>query len=301
MVTAIPVLLFSGFYESAPPRRFDEQKPARDHAGIRYAATISVVRTHQASRSLFLVHLQIVKLRKIHHGWIVVFATALMLFGGAGSRFSFGVFLKPVTEEFDWSRGSLAGALAIAGLATGGLRPLAGLLADRYDPKIIASIGVLIGGLALAVMSQVQELWHVYITFIVMGIGFTLASPGAVAKIIGAWFTKRRALAMSLAGTGSAAGETALVPTAAIAVAYIGWREGYLILGGILLVLILPLVFLLLRSKPKPGEHADGYVEGVEADKSDLSRGSADPNVGMSFGQACRTGLFWRLTIGFFI
>ena len=91
-----------------------------------------------------------------------------MLFGGAGSRFSFGVFLKPVTEEFDWSRGSLAGALAIAGLATGALRPVAGLLADKYDPKIIASIGVLIGGLALFAMSQVQELWQVYVTFIVM-------------------------------------------------------------------------------------------------------------------------------------
>ena len=241
------------------------------------------------------------KIRNIHYGWIVVLGTALMLFGGAGSRFSFGVFLKPVTEEFDWSRGSLAGALAIAGLATGGLRPVAGMLADKYDPKYVAAIGVLIGGLALAAMSQVQELWQVYLTFIIMGIGFTLASPGAVAKIIGAWFTKRRGLAMSLAGTGSAAGETALVPIAAVAVAYIGWREGYMILGAILLLLILPLVFLLLKSRPAPGQHADGYVEGEAIDVADFSKGSADPNAGMSFGQACRTGLFWRLTIGFFI
>jgi len=224
-----------------------------------------------------------------------------MLFGGAGSRFSFGVFLKPVTEEFDWSRGSLSGALAIAGLATGALRPVAGMLADRYDPKMVAASGVLIGGLALGAMSLVQELWQVYITFIIMGIGFTLASPGAVAKIIGAWFTRRRGLAMSLAGTGSAAGETALVPTAAIAVAYIGWREGYLILAGILLALILPLVLLLLKSRPKPGQHADGYVEGDESDTEVFSKGSANPNIGMSFGQACRTGIFWRLTIGFFI
>jgi len=224
-----------------------------------------------------------------------------MLFGGAGSRFSFGVFLKPVTEEFDWSRGSLAGALAIAGLATGGLRPVAGLLADKYDPKMVAASGVLIGGAALFVMSQVEQLWQVYLTFTIMGIGFTLASPGAVAKIVGAWFTKRRGLAMSLAGTGSAAGETALVPIAAVSVAYIGWREGYMILGAILLFLILPLVLLLLKSRPKPGQHADGYVEGEDSEVEDFSKGSANPNIGMSFGQACRTGLFWRLTIGFFI
>lgn len=221
-----------------------------------------------------------------------------MLFGGAGSRFSFGVFLKPVTEEFDWSRGSLAGALAIAGLATGALRPVAGMLADRYDPKKVASVGVLTGGLALAAMSTVQELWHVYAVFIVMGIGFTLASPAAVAKIVGAWFTRRRALAMSLAGTGSAAGETALVPIAALAVVFIGWREGYLVLAGIILVLILPVVLLLLKSRPGPGQHADG----ADGDGSGRPvEAAADPTAGMSFGQACRTGLFWRLTVGFFI
>lgn len=85
-----------------------------------------------------------------------------MLFGGAGSRFSFGVFLRPVTEEFEWSRASMAGALATAGLATGALRPVAGMLADRYDPKRVVAIGVLIGGLALAGMSSVQQLWHLY-------------------------------------------------------------------------------------------------------------------------------------------
>jgi sugar phosphate permease len=226
-----------------------------------------------------------------------------MLFGGAGSRFSFGVFLKPVTEEFDWSRGSLAGALAIAGLATGALRPLAGMLADRYDPKRIAASGVLIGGLALAGMSLVQQLWHVYALFVVMGIGGTLASPGAVAKIVGAWFTRRRALAMSVAGTGSAVGESSMVPIVALAVVFIGWRQGYLILAVILLALILPLVILLLRSKPGPGQHADetddAYLNGGES--NDVVKGSANPNAGLSLGQACRTGLFWRLTIGFFI
>ncbi len=168
-------------------------------------------------------------------------------------------------------------------------------------PKARCAIGVPIGGLALAGMSTVQELWHVYALFVVMGIGFTLASPAAIAKIIGAWFTRRRALAMSIAGTGSAAGETALVPVAALAVVFIGWREGYLILAGILLVLILPLVLLLLKSRPGPGQHADEPDGQYESHISGSGRASADPNRGLSFGQACRTGLFWQLTFGFFI
>ena len=224
-----------------------------------------------------------------------------MLFGGAGSRFSFGVFLRPVTEEFEWSRASMAGALAVAGLATGALRPVAGMLVDRYDPKRVVAIGVLIGGLALAGMSTVQQLWHLYALFVIMGIGFTLASPVATAKIVGAWFTRRRALAMSIAGTGSAAGETALVPVAALAVVFIGWREGYLILAGVLVFFTLPLMLLFLKSRPDPGQHADDPDGFAEPGKSENYESSSDPNVGMSFGQACRTGLFWRLTLGFFI
>ncbi|MDP6055213.1 MAG: MFS transporter [Dehalococcoidia bacterium] len=297
MATAIP-----SFYFDYCAKRNDVHngligKPTRHRDQISCAR----LRGWHSPHTLISGKPNIAKLRNLNYGWIVVLAIALMLFGGAGARFSFGVFLKPVTEEFDWSRGSLAGAIAIAGLATGGLRPVAGMLADHHDPKIVAAVGVLIGGLALAAMSLVQELWQVYIIFIIMGIGFTLASPGAVAKIIGAWFTKRRALAMSVAGTGSAAGETALVPTAAIAVAYIGWREGYLILAAILLVLILPPVFLFLKSRPDPGQHADGADGGTTDDDEDLSKASADPNAGMSFDQACRTGIFWRLTIGFFI
>jgi sugar phosphate permease len=224
-----------------------------------------------------------------------------MLFGGSGSRFSFGVFLKPVTEEFEWSRASMAGALAVAGLATGALRPVAGMLADRFDPKRIVAIGVLIGGLSLAGMSFIQELWHLYVLFTIMGAGLTLASPAATAKIVGAWFTRRRALAMSVAGTGSAAGETALVPIAALAVVYIGWEQGYLILAGILVFFTLPLMLLFLKSRPDPGQHADEPDGFAEPGTSESYEASTDPTVGMSFGQACRTGLFWRLTLGFFI
>ena len=195
----------------------------------------------------------------------------------------------------------MAGALAVAGLATGALRPVAGMLVDRYDPKRVVAIGVLIGGLALAGMSTVQQLWHLYALFVIMGIGFTLASPAATAKIVGAWFTRRRALAMSIAGTGSAAGETALVPVAALAVVFIGWREGYLILAGVLVFFTLPLMLLFLKSRPDPGQHADDPDGFAEPGKSENYESSSDPNVGVSFGQACRTGLFWRLTLGFFI
>ena len=73
--------------------------------------------------------------RNTYFGWFVVAGCVLVSFGVAGGQFSLGVFLKPMTEEFGWSRGSLSLAFALTFMISVLLRPLAGYLADRYSPK----------------------------------------------------------------------------------------------------------------------------------------------------------------------
>ena len=233
----------------------------------------------------------------IHPGWIVVIGVAVILFGTAGSRFSFGVFLKPLTDDFGWSRGSLSGALVIAGLSTGLLRPFAGWFADRFDPVRVALAGVALGGVALLGLSRVQSLWQLYALFMIMGIGFTLASPATLTKLVSARFTRRRGLALSLAGSGSAVGETALVPLSAVILVLSGWRSAYMVLAAILILVIVPLAFMLLRARP-------GIEEGeapAEVSKTKTTSACAwAPDDGMSLREAVKTPIFWALTAGFF-
>ena len=244
---------------------------------------------------------------KLSSRWIVVIGVALVLFGTAGSRFSFGVFLKPLTEEFDWSRGSLAGALAVAGLATGLLRPFAGTLADRYDPRYVAGFGLVLGGIALLGLSRINELWQLYALFLLMGTGFTLASPATLTKLVSARFTRRRSLALSLAGSGSAIGETALVPLAAVVLTMGGWRTAYVVLGIILLAIVLPLSSFLLSSwvARRNSSEAEEREAAEPVEQKTTSRGGGPacawmPDDGMSLKQAIRTPMFWGLTAGFF-
>ncbi|MDA0676748.1 MAG: MFS transporter [Chloroflexi bacterium] len=237
--------------------------------------------------------------------WVIVMGVALVLFGTAGSRFSFGVFMKPLATEFDWSRGSLSGALAVAGLATGMLRPLAGWLADRFDARYIAATGLLLGGVALLGLSQIQVLWQFYLLFLLMGTGFTLASPATLTRLVSERFTKRRGLALSLAGSGSAIGETALVPLSAVALTLSGWRSAYIVLGLIILVVILPVSSILLSNWLS--KRSGGVVEEV-ADPEDRAKQSKNggpvcmwaPGEGMALKQAVKTPIFWALTAGFF-
>ena len=234
--------------------------------------------------------------------WLLVAGVALVLFGGAGSRFSFGVFLEPLTDEFGWSRGSIAGALGLAGLSTSVLRPAAGRLADRYDPVRVALAGVVLGGASLFALSLVRELWHLYALFLLLGAGFTLASPATLTKLISAVFTRRRSLALSLAGSGSAVGETALVPVSAVVLSLSGWRTAYVVLSAVVLLVILPFWFALLRRR---SEIAPEREESPEERSTRGGRGGGTrcewlPDEGLSLRAAIKTPVFWALTAGYF-
>jgi sugar phosphate permease len=237
--------------------------------------------------------------------WVIVIGVAVVLFGTAGSRFSFGVFMKPLVTEFEWSRGSLSGALAIAGLATGMLRPLAGWLADRFDARYIAASGLVLGGIALLSLSLIEALWQFYLLFLLMGTGFTLASPATLTRLVSERFTKHRGLALSLAGSGSAIGETALVPLTAVALTLSGWRSAYIVLGLIILFAILPVSSMLLsnRMSRRSGGVVEEVVDPADTRKPEEGNGPVcmwAPGEGMALKQAVKTPIFWALTAGFF-
>lgn len=238
----------------------------------------------------------------ISPGWLVVIGAAFVMFGAAGSRFSFGVFLNPLTEEFGWSRSSLSGALAIAGLATAFLRPVAGYLSDRYDPVKMALIGMGMAGVALLGLSQIQQIWQLYALFLLMGSGFTLSSPATLTKLISTVFTKRRSLALSLAGSGSAIGETTLVPISAVVLTLSGWRAAYVVLGVLLLIVIIPIAFRLLKTKFVPEvDDLDPAALALANEKSGKGPACAwMPDQGMALKHAMKTPIFWALSFGFF-
>ena len=113
---------------------------------------------------------------KMFYGWYVVIGSSLVFFGVAGSQFSFGVFLKPMTEEFDWSRTTLSLAFGTTFMLSGLLRPIAGYLADRYNPKTVALAGVVVTGAMLMLLPLIGNLVHLYLIFAMMSIGITLGT-----------------------------------------------------------------------------------------------------------------------------
>ena len=234
---------------------------------------------------------------RVHYGWIMLSAIVLMTFASSGSRFSFGVFVQPMSESLHWDRAQLALAASLNLLLAGLLRPFIGLAADRLGSRVVALAGVALGGTALALTSFAHELWVFYLTYgVLLSLGFAAASPVTVTTLVGHWFVRRRSLAMSIGSTGTALGELITVPLAMLAVLSVGWENAFRVMAGFMLLIVFPVGFLLLRNRP-----ADKGLRPYGHDAATDAQHARRAEQGLSLREAARTGDFWRLTFGFFV
>ena len=240
---------------------------------------------------------------KIYYGWFVVAGSVLVTFGVAGGMFSFGVFLKPMTDEFGWSRASLSLAFAITFVLSGLLRPLAGYLADRYSPKLAVLSGVAIMGTMLLLIPFVQNLAQLYLFFAIMAIGVTLAMGPILTKVISDWFHQRRGLTLGIVNSAGSFGAMILVPGASLFLVLADWKQAYWFLGALLLAVVLPAGYLLIRNRPQDmGLRPMGESEGS---RSPTHSGAVRPETMLgrdaTFSEAVRSSLFTKLTFGYFV
>ena len=233
---------------------------------------------------------------RIHYGWIMLVAIALMTFASSGSRFSFGAFLVPISQDLHWGRDQLALAASMNLILAGLLRPVIGILNDRWGSKVMAMAGVFLGGSALILTSYAHELWQFYLAYgVLLALGYACASPVTVTALVGRWFVKRRSLAMSLGAVGTSLGELVSVQLAMLALLSVGWENAFRLIAAFMLFVVLPVGFVLLRDRPADkGLEPYGYVRGEAARRAALA-GPA-----LSFREAIRTADFWRLSCGFF-
>jgi len=86
-------------------------------------------------------------IRRVHPAWIVLGAVTVCMLAASGIRSVFGVYIKPMEAEFGWGRGALSGAAAISLLLLGAAGPVVGRLADRWGPRRIVIVSLLLLGI----------------------------------------------------------------------------------------------------------------------------------------------------------
>jgi MFS family permease len=228
------------------------------------------------------------------YGWIIVIASLILLIGSFGTQLCFGVFLKPLIEEFGWSRAAASGAMSVVMGVSGLIGILMGKLTDKYNARIIITIGVLIGGLAYLLLSNMNSLWHLYLYF-GLGAGVCVGSTYTpVNATISKWFIEKRALALGIALLGITVGQMVLSPIIAYIITEHGWRNAYLVLSMVVFATAIPAVILIGKPPPVPSQTKSSHSGFSKSEQT------VQPQ-GFSAREASKTAPFWMLMITGFV
>jgi MFS family permease len=240
------------------------------------------------------------KTSKGFYGWFALAGVILVIFI-VGCIFinSFGVLLPVITKEFAWSRATVAGALSAGIIAFGLPSPLYGILVARLGPRFTLIFGNLLAGLGIAGVYFVQEVWHMYALYILIGMGGGFGGYISCTTIANNWFIKKRPLAMGMILAGGGLGGFVFPPLTTALIAAVDWRLTWLILGGI--IIVIP-VFLggviLVRNRPEDmGQTPDGRPSDIYADietvESQPATGRNDG--GWSIRQVLKSPTVWLI------
>jgi MFS family permease len=234
-------------------------------------------------------------LKGFYWGWYVVLGAFLILGVNYGTRYSFGVFVKPMALEYHWSRSVISAGISMMVLSYGVGGIFAGRLVDRIAPRWIITAGAALMAAGMFLTAMVHNPLQFYVTYGILG-GFGAACLGVVVcnSSVGKWFVRKRGMAIGAASIGVGAGTMAMAPVAGWVVKVYGWQTGFILMGVCVLVIgvVLSQWFM---GKTRPEDYGllpDG--EG-EAERGGDPAPDGGPLRGPSLGQVLRDSRFWIL------
>ena len=176
--------------------------------------------------------------QKICWGWYIVGGAFLVMGINYGSRYCFGVFLKPMAAEFALSRSVISLAAAINMLVYSFGSIFVGRMLDRIAPRWITTAGAIIAACGYVLTGFVSTPLGLYISYGLM-VGLGSAGMGVVAcsSSVSKWFINKRGLAIGFASMGISLGTVTLTPLAGYIVGVFSWRVGLMALGVITLLI----------------------------------------------------------------
>ena len=241
---------------------------------------------------------------RFFYGWIIVATIAAAHFTEVG-EFNpvLAVFMKPMAQEFNWSRAQVSLGISIGSLIGAGLAPVVGPLVDRYGPRVAMVAGQGLYGGCLLLVSLVKRLWQFYLLYS-SGRGLVLGVTSLAGNVtISNWFIRRRGRALGLANLGSRVGQAGMPPLCQIIILAYSWRLAWALLGFMVWAVAVIPSYLFLKQRPESmGLRPDGdpvLADGTVGRDTVVGGGGVpqEDEPIWSLGEAMRTPSLWLITL----
>ena len=234
------------------------------------------------------------------YGWYVAGALFFAMFLSIGMRQGFGIFVETWQSEFGVGVAAVSLAASVGWFVNGSSQVLMGWLIDRIGGRIVITVAALLLGASVLLMAAANSVFHLIVIYgVVMSLAAAGLAGGPPGAVVVRWFRRKRGAAMSLLTSGGSIGGLVLVPFITYLFLWTNWRSAWLIAGGIVLVLGVPLLYLVLRDDPADlGLQPDG--------ESTFSGGApvpdpAGPLLANRWRDAFRSAPMWQLSAAYWV
>jgi len=230
-----------------------------------------------------------------YYGWVIFAITFLIYMFMYGLRYSIGIFFTPIRDEFGWSTAATASGVTIFFWVYAVSAPFMGHLAEKIGVRKTVLLGGLLLGGGGALVSFIQELWHLYLAWgVITALGAT-ALYVIPTMVLSKFFIRKRGLTVGWSSVGVSAGQAILIPIIAGFIQSWGWRAAIQALGLTVLVVTSIIGYIFLREDPEQlGLHPDGDPNPVDWENENSNNAEWTP------GEAMKSGVFRLVAISYF-
>ena len=243
-----------------------------------------------------------------YYGWLILGMCALATFAATGvSQITLGGIQVFITDDTGWKKSTLSLAVSAGTWFSGLLSPFIGRLTDRYGPRWLMPIGMVIAAISFFSLSGVGAVWQFFAAYI---LGRAVTNPVLIGVVPRAatvnFFHRRRNIALALVSTFRPIGGAINIQIMSLIAIRYGWRAANRYLGVLSLLLVAPIVLLMRRRPEDIGLLPDGASqrEPWPAGPRDVGTGGAGRRMGVrkaefswTAREASRTKAFWLVVM----
>ncbi len=156
-----------------------------------------------------------------------------------------------MVQQFGWTRAQVTSGNALSKLVVGPIFGfLAGWVVDRFGPRRVMMIGILMAGVALVGLGWASSLGMFYFFYLFNALGYVCGGPLPNQVLLTRWFDRSRGKAMGFAYLGIGIGGAAVPWISHALVQHFGWQSALRILGVLIVVVSLPMA-IVVKEPPR--------------------------------------------------
>ena len=244
-----------------------------------------------------------------YYGWLVLGLSGVGAFAAtAVAGVVLGGVQSYILEDTNWPRTSIGLASSCGVWMSGFFAPFAGRLADRYGPRWLMPVGVIVLGLSMVTIGGVDTAWQFFLAAV---IGRAISQPfliGVVPRTMAVnFFNRRRNIALAITGVYRPISGALIIQAFSVITLLADWRTAFRLMGFFSLFLAVPMIIIMRRRPEDIGLLPDGARAPSATGPSDSNpagrggRGAEVKEVSWTSREAMRSKAFWMVSMVAFL